>query len=142
MILALLLKVNKILALLICLVLAVAVFAPLIYFMLRWSLAATVCVLENVRPIAALKRSFSLVTDYVHPVVGSYCLIILAYIACLLPIIIAGAFLGIGNDADQANQVGIVYSIFINIVLVPFWATITVVLYKKLKEALETRVYA
>ena len=142
MILALLLKVNKILAILICLVPATVALACLIFFLLRWSLAATVCVLENARPVAALKRSFSLVTEYVHPVVGTYCLIILIYIVCLLPIIILGAFFGIGNDTDQANRVGIIYSIFINIVLVPFWTTITVVLYKKLKEALENHVHA
>jgi len=142
MILGLLSNTNKILALLLCLLLAITVIASLIYFMLRWSFAATACVLENANPIVALKRSLSLVTDYVHPLVGSYCLIILAYIVCILPFIIVGAFLGVGNDANQANRVGAIYSIMINIVLVPFWTTISVVLYKKLKEALETHVCA
>ena len=141
-ILALLLKANKILALLICLALATVVLAYLIYFMLRWSLAATVCVLENIRPVAALKRSLSLVTNYVHPVVGTYLLIILAYVVCLIPFIIVGAFLGIGNDPDQSNRAGTIYSIFINIILVPLWTAITVVLYKKLKEALGDHVHA
>jgi len=142
MVLVILSKVNKILASLICLALAITALVFLVFFLLRWSLAATVCVLENIKPIAALKRSFSLVTDYVHPVVGTYCLTILMYVACLLPIIIVGAFLGIGNDIEQSNRIGIIYSVFINIVLVPFWGTTTVVLYKKLKEALETYVCA
>lgn len=142
MILAVLLKVNKILALMICLALAITALAFLVFFSLRWSLAATVCVLENISPIAALKRSLSLVTDYVHPVVGTYCLTMLMYIACLVPIIIVGTFLGIGNDANQSNRVGIIYSMLINIALVPFWGTSTVILYKKLKEALETHVCA
>jgi hypothetical protein len=142
MILAILSKVNKILAVLISLALVIAILMSLVYFILRWSLATVVCVLENDRPIVALKRSLSLVTDYVHPVVGSYCLIILIYIVCLLPIIIVGAFLGIGNDTAQANRVGIMYSIFINTALVPFSTMIIVVLYKKLKEALEANVYA
>jgi hypothetical protein len=135
-------KVNKILAVSICLVVATAAIGFFIYFMLRWSLATTVCVLEDARPVAALKRSLSLVTEYVHPVVGAYCLFMLIYIICLLSIIIAGVFLGVGNDANQSNRVGVIFSILINIVLVPFWTTITVVLYKKLKEALETHVCA
>lgn len=141
-ILALLIKVNKILALLICIALATAALAYFIYFMLRWSLATTVCVLENIRPITALRRSLSLVTDHVHPVVGTYLLIILTYVVCLLPFIIIGSFLGIGNDNIQANRAGTIYSIFINILLVPLWASVTVVLYKKLKEALGDHVHA
>lgn len=141
-ILGILSKVNKILAVSICLLIAIAVFMFLIYFMLRWSLATTVCVLENARPAAALKRSLSLVTKYIHPVVGTYCLILLIYILCLLPFIIVGTLFGIGNDTDQANRVGTIYSVLINIVLVPFWSTIAVVLYKKLKEVLDINVYA
>jgi hypothetical protein len=142
MILAMLSKVNKILAASICLVIVILTVMSLIYFMLRWSLATTVCVLENTRPVAALRRSLSLVTEYVHPVVGTYCLILLIYIACLLPFIVIATLCGIGGDTDQANRVGTIYSIFINIVLVPFWSTVTVVLYKKLKEALENHVHA
>jgi len=139
---ALLLKVNKILAALICLTLAIVVLGVLIYFMLRWSLAATVCVLENTRPVAALKRSLALVMDYVHPVVGTFCLIVLTYIACVAPFFIIGALSGVGNNISQPNLAGTIYSIFINILLVPFLATISVVLYKKLKEALEANVHA
>ena len=139
---ALLLKANKILAVLLCLALAIVILGVLIYFMLRWSLAATVCVLEGVRPIAALKRSLALVMDCVHPVVGVYCLVVLTYVACMLPFIIVGLLSGIGNNINQSNLAGTIYSIFINILVVPFWATITVVLYKKLKEALEANVCA
>jgi len=141
-ILALLLKVNKILATLICLVLAIVTLGYLIYFILRWSFASTVCILENTRPVAALKRSLVLVTNYVHPVVGTCCLVLLAYIVCMLPIIIVGVLSGIGNNPGQSNLVVTIYSIFINMLLVPFWATIIVVLYKKLKEALEANVCA
>ncbi|MDD5505761.1 MAG: hypothetical protein PHR73_03275 [Candidatus Omnitrophica bacterium] len=142
MILAMLSKVNKILAASICLGVVILTVMSLIYFMLRWSLATTVCVLENIRPVTALKRSFSLVMEYVHPVVGTYCLILVIYVACLLPFIVIASLFGIGGDTEQANRVGTIYSIIINIVLVPFWSTITVVLYKKLKEALENHVHA
>ncbi|MFA5350191.1 MAG: hypothetical protein WC357_02535 [Candidatus Omnitrophota bacterium] len=141
-ILALLFKINKMLAVSICLVVAIAAIMPFIYFMLRWSFATTVCVLENVRPVAALKRSLSLAMDYIHPIVGTYCLFLLVYVICLILIIIAGVFLGAGSDAGHSNWLGAVFSIFINIVLMPFWTIITVILYKKLKEALETHVYA
>jgi hypothetical protein len=138
----LLLKINKILAISICLAAAIAVIGVFIYFMLRWSLATAVCVFENSRPFAALKRSFSLVTEYVHPVVGTYCLFTLMYIACMFVFVIIGALLGLNNNQNQSNWAGMIFSMLINIVLVPFWTTATVILYKNLKEALETHVYA
>ncbi|MCK9430502.1 MAG: hypothetical protein M0R17_10920 [Candidatus Omnitrophica bacterium] len=141
-ILGVLSKVNKMLAVSIGLTITIAVCVSLIYFMLRWSLATAVCVLENVRPVAALKRSFSLITEYIHPVAGTYCLIMLIYIVCLLLFIVAGAFLNIGSDTEQANRISTIFSLLINIVLVPFWSAITVVLYKKLKEATEDYVHA
>ncbi|MDD5408469.1 MAG: hypothetical protein PHC71_00010 [Candidatus Omnitrophica bacterium] len=141
-ILPLLLKVSKILAALICLVLVIVLILFLAYFMILWSLATTVCVLENVRAVTALKKSSSLIKNYVLPVTGTYCLIILVYIACLLPFIIIGTFLGLGNYPDMANRAGTIYSMFINILLVPFWTAIAVILYKKLKEVLEAHVCA
>ena len=69
-------------------------------------------------------------------------MVLLAYIVCMLPIIIVGVLSGIGNNPGQSNLVVTIYSIFINMLLVPFWATIIVVLYKKLKEALEANVCA
>jgi len=138
----LLLKINKILAISICLAAAITVIWTFVYFMLRWSLATAVCVLENSRPLAALKRSHFLVTEYVHPVVGTYCLFTLMYIACMLVFVIIGAFLGLSNDENQSNCVGMIFSMLINTVLVPFWTIATVILYKELKEALETHVYA
>jgi hypothetical protein len=140
--LALLLRVNKILAALICLFLTVLAVGFLVYFILRWSLATIVCVLENVQPIAALKRSLVLVADYVYPVIGVFCSILLMYFVCLLPIIIAGAFLDMADNPVQANRIGMIYSVLINIILVPFWAVVTILLYEKLKEATEANVHA
>jgi hypothetical protein len=141
MVLGLLWQFNKMIAVLICFVLTIAVLVYLVYFILRWSLATTVCVLENARPITALKRSFALVAGYVHPVVGIFGLMTLIYFCCFTPFII-GAFLGAGNNLMHINRVVTIYSVLINIVLAPFLATIIVVLYKKLKEALEAHVYA
>jgi len=141
-ILPLLLKVNKILATLVCLILVIALIVFLAYLMILWSLATTACVLENLRPITALKKSSSLIKGYVPASAGTYCLIILVYIACLLPFIIIGTFLGLGNYPDLANRVGTIYSMLINVVLVPFWSAVAVILYKKLKEVLESHVCA
>ncbi|MFA4993144.1 MAG: hypothetical protein WC571_04165 [Candidatus Omnitrophota bacterium] len=141
-ILPLLLKVNKILAALICSTLVITVIVFLAYFMIVWSLAPAVCVFENARPVAALKRSFSLITGCIPPVAGTYCLIMLVYIVCLLPFIIMGTFLGMGNYPDLANRTGAIYSMLISLALGPFWTVIAVMLYKKLKEGPETHVCA
>ncbi|MDD5560871.1 MAG: hypothetical protein PHT50_01890 [Candidatus Omnitrophica bacterium] len=140
--LTLLLKINKLLATLVCLALGIAIIASAVYLIILWSLAATVCVLENLHPIAALKRSTALVGNRVLPVVFVYSLFVAACIICLIPFVIAGAILGIGGNAVEANQAGSIYSMFINIVLIPFWSVLTVMLYKKLQGALETNVYA
>jgi len=142
MILGVLSKVNRMLAVSAGLIITIAVLVFLVYLMLRWSLATAACVLENVRPVTALKRSFSLITKYVYPVAGTYCLIMLIYIVCLMFFIIVGGFLNIGSDIEQANRISTVFSLIINIVLMPFWSTITVTLYRKLKEAKEAYVHA
>ncbi|MFA5223919.1 MAG: hypothetical protein WC431_01975 [Candidatus Omnitrophota bacterium] len=142
MILGVLSKVNRMLAVSAGLIITIAVLVFLVYLMLRWSLATAACVLENVRPVTALKRSFSLITEYVYPVAGTYCLIMLIYIVCLMFFIIVGGFLNIGSDIEQANRISTVFSLIINIVLMPFWSTITVTLYRKLKEAKEAYVHA
>jgi hypothetical protein len=140
--LILLLKVNKIIALSACIFLAILTIAFLIYFMFRWSLATVACVLEECRPMAALKRSRALVNDYIHPLAGVFCLIMLVYLVFMIPAFILGAVFDLGKDSAQANQIGTIYNIIINIILAPFWTTITIVFYKKLKEALEINVHA
>ncbi len=141
-VLKLLLNLNRAVAVFGCLLLAIITFAFLMYFMFRWSLAPISCILEGCRPIAALKRSLALVNDYVHPLAGTFCLAMLTYIVCITPLIIFGSVFELIKDPDQFNQIGTIYSIFINIILAPFWTTVTVLLYKKLKEALEANVYA
>jgi hypothetical protein len=135
--------VNKILAGLILIVLIIAAIAAIVFFSLRWSLAALVCVLESTRPITALKRSFSLVREHINPVVGIYGLLMLINCVCWVPMFITGVLSGAGQSVDPFIQMGMtVYMLFINIVLVPFCVVTTVVLYKNLKEALEANVYA
>lgn len=142
-VLAFLARARKMLAALICFVVLIVVIVSLVFFLLRWSLAALVCVFENAGPIAALKRSFTLVQEHVNPVVGIYGLMALAYIVCLLPVMITAALSATTWQVNQSAQLGTtIYAVLLNIILVPFWTTITVVLYRKLQEALEAHVYA
>lgn len=136
-IMSLLLQVNKILGLLLGSGLIIVAIVALVFFTLRWSLSALTCVYENMRPIAALKQSFVLINKHTNSVVGVYGLILIIYVAWLLPVIILGIFVGLNQNANSLSSVGTaVYTILINIILVPFWTMSTVVLYKKLKEAL------
>lgn len=131
--------VNKILAILGYCALFITVLFTFVFFLLRWSLAGLICVLENLWPPAALKRSFSLINKNINPVAGTYGLMILFYLAALLPLIIAGIWLG----RSQGFHLGItIYMTVINSVLMPFWVILTVALYKKLKEGSETNVHA
>jgi hypothetical protein len=140
-------QVHKILTVLICCVVVILVLVIVVYFSLRWSLAIAVCVLENVGPIVALKRSFSLTTEYMNPVTGTYGLTALVFIVGLILMIVPSGLL-VGKDANLANhlttaQVFVtIYMLIINIIMIPFVTTVTVVLYKKLKEALDTHVRA
>jgi len=129
---ALLWKTNKILAILIVVVVGIACVAVTVYFMIRWLIYGALCVTESAGPITALKRSLYLVKGYVNPVIGAHCLIILVYIAGWIPAMVLGA---IGGKISY--PVGAIYNTVINIVVLPLCATISVVLYRKLKEAVE-----
>jgi len=136
-------QVNKMLAVLICIILIILVIAAIVFFSLRWSLAALVCVFENVWPVSAVKGSFSLVKAHINPLVGIYGLMGLTYMAFMIPMIISGAILGAGQNTNSLVSIGTtIYAMVINVLLVPFWTMITVALYKKLKEVFGAHVYA
>lgn len=136
-------KANIMLATLICFVLIVATIVSVVFFSLRWALATLVCVFEKTGPISALKGSFALVKEHINPLVGTYGLITSAYIICVVPVFIAVALVVRGSNLERPAQIGTAIStILINIVLVPFFTTLTVVLYKKLKEVSEAHVHA
>lgn len=140
--LAFLSQINKILAALACLILIIVLISFLVFFLLRWSLASLACVFENAWPMPALKSSFSLVKDQINPLTGLYGLMILVYIAGLAPMLIAQAFSGVSQETSPAQTSMIIYIFLINIVLVPLWTMITVVLYNKLKEVFGDYVHA
>ncbi|MDD5108368.1 MAG: hypothetical protein PHC29_02505 [Candidatus Omnitrophica bacterium] len=130
-------EINKMLAALICSVLVIVAVSSLVFFLLRWSISVLVCVFENSGPVSALKRSFCLVKEHINPVVGVYGLIMVVGIACLVPIVIAGALSSTGSDLNRAQLGSVIYMVLINAVLVPFFTTMIVVLYRKLREVSE-----
>jgi hypothetical protein len=133
-----LLRVNKILAISVCLAIAIANVGFLVYFLFRWALSMVVCVVESAGPVVSLKRSFFLVKDYIHPLVGTYCLFMLLYVTVLFVFI--AAFVWLVKELTQYGWMPVLLGMSINIILIPFWTVITVVLYKKLKEVSEIHV--
>ncbi|MFA6357455.1 MAG: hypothetical protein WCY09_02145 [Candidatus Omnitrophota bacterium] len=131
---SLLLKVSSILAIvlqILCVVLGVCL---VVYFMIRWSLG-WVCILENINPFAALKRSRVLIKGHVNPVVGEYALFIMASIVANIPYLIL-TLIFTSPDANQEIQIlgAAINSVVVYGIVSPFVVTIMVVLYKKLKE--------
>jgi hypothetical protein len=133
---ALLSPLSKVLTLLLWMVVVVALISAFVFFLLRWSLATVVCVFENLSFAAALRTSFKLVKNHINPLVGIYCLTGLTYALCLIPMIIAQSLSGrpIATAGHNPPLGMTLYLVLLNMALVPFWTTITVMLYKKLKE--------
>ncbi len=135
-------KVSMILVILLYVLLLVAVICLLVYFLLRWSLASAVCVFEQTWPVPALNQSLVLLKNYIDPLTGLYGLMLLAYGIGLLPVILVQVMAG-ANAENPAVQTGItLYLFLVNTVLATLWATVTVGLYKKLKEIAGTHVHA
>jgi len=139
---SLLWKINKIIAILLTAAVAIACVSCTVYFMIRWLLYGVLCVTESAGPITALKRSHKLVKGYVNPVIGAYCLLILVYIAGSIPLSVLGATLRVlgaigGKGNPIMSLIRVIYNTALNIVLIPLWASVSVVLYRKLKEAVE-----
>jgi hypothetical protein len=143
---AILSQVNKMLVMPVFSILIITFIAGLLFVSLHWSLGGLVCVLEDRGPIAALKRSYALVKQYINPVAGTYGLLALVHLVCFSPMIIAmgaGALPTQDAEARLSSQLGMaIYTVLISIVLVPFVTMLTVVLYKKLKEGFGPDVHA
>jgi len=101
-----------------------------VYFLIRLSLSGFACVLDDLNPILALKQSHSLIKKYVTFTVAEYCLFFLAAFVSFVPLILLG--LRKGQLSDTA---AIFYQFAINAFIIPAWACVSVVMYKKLKEA-------
>jgi predicted transcriptional regulator with HTH domain len=140
---ALAVRLSAILAIAIQIISGIAAICLLVYFTIRWALGGTACIVEKLRPISALKRSMALIKDYINPVVGEGLLFIITIVLASAPYMVWLAVFGSQSDGMEAEIfVGAVNNIIVNIMLMPFWAVMMVVLYKKLKEANESNVCA
>jgi hypothetical protein len=110
----------------------IACVAALVYCAIRFSLAGVVSIMENLGPVASLKMSYALIKKRVPPVIGVYCLVMLVYIVCFIPVLWFGPMF---TSKDAALILLTVYQVVISAVLVPLSACAMVILYKRLQEA-------
>jgi hypothetical protein len=135
-------RINMILTLALCFIVIVTAVSVLVYFLLRWSLATVVCVFEQLWPMPVLNGSRVLIQDYVNPLAGLYGLMILAYGIGLAPVLVMLGLIGAKAESAPAQVGATLYLFLINLVLVPLWSCVTVVLYNKLQEIAKTNVHA
>lgn len=113
-----------------------------VYFMLRLSMVTMGCVVEDLGPVQALKRSHALVKKYVTPLVGEFCLVVLMAILVFIPGTIITSvltFLKFNLIADIVNS--LLY-ILAYLLITPLSVSIFVVMYTRLREANEPDVHA
>lgn len=102
------------------------------YFFIRLFLCGTVCVLENIGPIAALKHANSLVKKHMAPVIGVMMLVFLTLVLVGAPMWGVAA---VYKNSDSVDTISQIYQFITNVVFMPAWTAIMVVLCNKLKEA-------
>lgn len=105
-----------------------------VYFAIRLSLAWYVCVLENLRPLASLKRSLFLVKKSVNAVVGVWFFTIAAtgVLIYTLPVALWNWLLK--PPTQQATIINGAWQYLAGILFVPAIVCVSVILLQKLKE--------
>jgi len=112
-------------------VLIIPAVCVLVYFGIRWSLFGIVCVLENLSPVASLKRSYALVKNYVTPLVGVYFLFGLISVLAVLPMFLIGSLF---KTQQAAYMFGTANHFLMSLFLLPLWFAIDISFYSKIKE--------
>lgn len=111
----------------------IACVVAMVYCVIRFSLAGIICIMEETGPVRSLKTSHSLIKKSILPVVGVFFFILLLSALLLLP-----GFLLV--PAIVSKSLGeillVIYQILVGAVTVPILVYAMVVLYKKLKEAI------
>ena len=116
-------------------IIAVAIIASvvaLVYYAIRFALSGVICILESLKPVASLRTSYALIKKHVTPVIGVYALIIIFISLCFIPVFIFGPMIA---SKGMAVILLASYQALVGAILVPVVIWITVILYKKLKEA-------
>ncbi len=104
----------------------------MVYCVIRFSLFGVICIMEEVGPVRSLKASHSLIKNKVSPVVGVFFFILLLSALLFIPGYLLIQVIG-PNGAG--NILLVIYQVLVGAVAVPIWASVAVILYKKLKEA-------
>lgn len=112
-------------------ILGLAIAAGAVYFGTMWSLSQVTCACERIRPLQALKRSFSLVRRKFAPVAGVLSLMILIAVIAMLPMFL---FMALIANPVIRQTVSSGYSILSGLIITPLTAAITVVLYHALQK--------
>jgi len=121
---------NRLLAVSIISLVGTAAIAACVYFSIRLSLAPVVCAAEGLGPLAALRRSHTLVEDYVTPVVGVYFLLGLAAFILMAPLFF---FAPIPTGDRGVNNLVQVYQYLFSCCFAPLGKCAAVLLYSRLK---------
>ncbi len=122
---------------------AVAVISVFVYYGLRLSLVYLAIVLENLSPVAALRRSWQLVQARINPVVGTLALIAAAALAVYLPVFVILAAMAAWKGSESILVWG--YSLAqygLGSLFAPFGLAVMISLYGQLKEAQDFHVHA
>ena len=117
--------------LLVAVIAIIACVVAVVYCVIRFSLAGVICVMEEVGPIRSFKTSHSLIKKSIKPVVEVFLLILLTSALLFFP---GFRFsLSAGSKTALGTILLVFYQVLVGAVTVPILASVTVVLYKKLK---------
>ena len=129
-------KLKKIFGMVIFSLTTISCIVAAVYFAIRLSLGSVISAIEDKGPMGALRRSHSLIKNYVVAVVGEHCLLMMLYVLFVI-LLISLAVLSLAVfGKDSINLVFLLSYVYLaGIVLTPLCISISVILYKKLKEA-------
>ncbi len=120
--------------LLLAAIVIIATVVAMVYCAIRLALAGVICIMEKIGPISSLKISHSLIKKKVSPVVGVFFFILLLSALLFMP----GSLLDAFRDFSGLGKILLAaYQVFASSLMVPIWAFVVVILYKKLKEVVE-----
>lgn len=124
-------NINWALAFIMFAIIVIVCLLTFIYFFIRLFLYGVISTLENIGPLACLKQSHNLIKQHVAPVVGEFCLVGITALVFAIPLLVLAA---VEKEPGKVNIAAYTYQVLLNLILVPFWAAVSVVMYKKLRE--------
>ncbi|MFH1198557.1 MAG: hypothetical protein V1650_00095 [Candidatus Omnitrophota bacterium] len=138
-----LLKTAQTVSAIILLILCIPVFLFIVYWVIALSLGGVSCVAEQKGPVRSVLRSYALIKNYIIPVAGVFLLVVAIFAPAWAPIFLVDK---LGQDFMKENSAVVifaqVYQVVLNMLFNMFWVSVGVVLFNKLKEAVDSDVHA